>query len=71
LLHNEELHGLIFFSNIVRMFMSRRMRWAGDVAVMGKKKKKNAYTISVGSHKERSHWDDLDIGGKIMGWLSD
>jgi hypothetical protein len=35
-LHNEELHGLYSSPNIIRMIKSRRMRWAGHVARMGK-----------------------------------
>jgi hypothetical protein len=34
-LHNEELHNLYSLSN--RMFKSRRMRWAGHVARMGRR----------------------------------
>jgi hypothetical protein len=36
-LHNEELHSLFSSPNIIRMFKSRRMRWAGHVARMGGK----------------------------------
>jgi hypothetical protein len=35
-LHNDELHRLYSSPNIVRMIKSRRMRWAGHVAHMGK-----------------------------------
>jgi uncharacterized membrane protein len=34
-LHNEELNGLYFLPNIVRLIKSRRLRWAGHVARMG------------------------------------
>jgi hypothetical protein len=34
-LHNEELHNLYSSPSIIRMIMSRRMRWAGHVARMG------------------------------------
>jgi hypothetical protein len=37
-LHNDELHNLYSSSNIVRVFKSRSMRWAGHVARMGEKK---------------------------------
>jgi hypothetical protein len=30
-LHNEELHNLYSFPNIIRMIKSRRIRWAGHV----------------------------------------
>jgi hypothetical protein len=33
-LHNEELHNLYSSSSTTRMFKSRRMRWAGQVAGM-------------------------------------
>jgi hypothetical protein len=36
-LHNEELHNLCSPPNITRMFMSRRMTWAGHVARMGRR----------------------------------
>jgi hypothetical protein len=45
-LHNEELHSLYSSPSIIRMMMSRRMRWAGHVARMGEKR--NAYRILVG-----------------------
>jgi len=34
-LHNEELNDLYYSPNIVRVIKSRRMRWAGHVALMG------------------------------------
>jgi hypothetical protein len=36
-LHNEELHNLSSSPNIIRMIKSRRMRWAGNVARMGRR----------------------------------
>jgi hypothetical protein len=35
-LHNDELHNLYSSLNIVRVIKSRRMRWAGYVARMGR-----------------------------------
>ena len=35
-LHNEELNDLYCSPNIVRVIKSRRMRWAGHVARMGR-----------------------------------
>jgi hypothetical protein len=35
-LHNDELHSLYSSTDIVRVIESRRMRWAGHVARMGK-----------------------------------
>jgi hypothetical protein len=32
--------------------------------------KKNAYRILVGSHKERDHWEDIEVGGwTILKWI--
>jgi hypothetical protein len=42
-LHNEEFHNLYSSPNIIRMIMSRRMRWSGHVARM--RAKRNAYKI--------------------------
>jgi hypothetical protein len=36
-LHTEELNDLFSSSNIVRVFKSRRMRWAEKVAHMGRR----------------------------------
>jgi hypothetical protein len=36
-LHTEELHNLCSSLNIIRMLKSRRMRWAGHVARMGRR----------------------------------
>jgi hypothetical protein len=44
-LRNEELNNLCFLL-IIRMIKSRRMRWVGHVALMGKKR--TAYRILVG-----------------------
>jgi hypothetical protein len=35
-LHNDELHGLYSIHKIVSMIKSRRMRWSGHVARMGR-----------------------------------
>jgi hypothetical protein len=44
-LHNEELHDL-YSTNIARVIKSRRMRWAGHVARMGKGR--GVYRVLVG-----------------------
>jgi hypothetical protein len=45
-LHNKELHNVYSSSYVTRVIKSRRMRCAGHVACMGKKK--NLYKIFVG-----------------------
>jgi hypothetical protein len=49
--HNEELRDLYSSPSIIRIIMSRRMRWAGHVARMGKKR--NAYRLLVGKPEEK------------------
>jgi hypothetical protein len=45
-MHNEELHNLQSSPSIIRVVKSRRMRWAGHVALMGETR--NAHRILVG-----------------------
>jgi hypothetical protein len=45
-LHNNELHSLYSSPSIVRVIKSRRMRWAGHVARMGKGR--GVYRVLVG-----------------------
>jgi hypothetical protein len=42
-LHNEELHDLYSSPSIIRIIRSRRMRWAGHVARMGRRGKSIGY----------------------------
>jgi hypothetical protein len=44
-LHKEELPHLYSLQSIIRIIKSRRMRWAGQVARMGKR---NSYRLLVG-----------------------
>jgi len=50
-LHNEELNDLYSSPNFVRVIKSRRMRWAGHVALMGEEKV--VYRILVGKPEGR------------------
>jgi hypothetical protein len=45
-LHNEDLRDLYSSPSIFRIIKSRRMRWAGHVALMGKNR--YAYRLLVG-----------------------
>jgi hypothetical protein len=66
-LQNEELHNLNYSTSIIRMIKSRRTRWAGKVARMGRR-------MHVGywweMQKKRDHWEDEDVGGwTILKWI--
>jgi hypothetical protein len=50
-LHNEELYNLYSSLDIIRQVKSRRMRWAGHVARMGKERK--VYKVLVGKPEEK------------------
>jgi hypothetical protein len=52
-LHEEELHNLYCSPNIIRMIESRRMRWAGHVACMGRRGMHTAFWWE--SQKEIDH----------------
>ena len=63
-LHNEELNDLYCLPNIVRVIKSRRIRWAGHVARMGKGE---AYTeFWWGKLRERDHLGDRGVDGRII-----
>jgi hypothetical protein len=58
-LHNEELRNLNPSPSIIRMIKSRRMKYAGNVARVGKKR-------NAECQKKRDHQEDLDVGGRII-----
>jgi hypothetical protein len=72
-LHNEGLHNLYSSLSIIRMIESRRMRWTGHVARMGKR---NAYRILAVKpegkrplRRSRRRWaGNIKIYLRIIGW---
>jgi hypothetical protein len=74
-LHNEELHILYSSPNIMQI-KSRRMRWAGHVAHMGKER--NMYKVLMGKpegkrplERPRHGWEDgIRIDLREIGWGS-
>jgi hypothetical protein len=78
-LHNDE-HSLYSLPNIVRVIKSRRMRWAGHVALMGEGR--NVYRVLVGRPegkrslgRPRRRWEDnikmdlMEIGIDRANWI--
>jgi hypothetical protein len=50
------------------MIKSRRMKWAGHVAGMGKEE----CMQDIGRKARREHWEDQDVGGWIIiKWISE
>jgi hypothetical protein len=49
-LHNEELHNLYSSPNINRIIKSRRMRWAGHVALLEENMNVYRYNYCVSEH---------------------
>jgi hypothetical protein len=61
-LHNKKLHDLCSLPSIIRIIKSRRMRWVGHVARMGKKR--NAYRLVVGKPERKG-----PLGRPSRRWL--
>jgi hypothetical protein len=79
-LHNEELRNLYSSPSIIRIIKSRRMRWVGHVARMGKKR--NVYRLLVGRKagkrppgRQRRRWIEnikmnlLEIELSVVDWI--
>jgi hypothetical protein len=67
-LHNKELHNLYSSPNIIRMTKSRKMKWVGYVARMGKTR--NAYRILMGKPEGKRPLKKQDVGVWItLKWI--
>jgi hypothetical protein len=79
-LHNDELHSLYSSPNFVRVIKSRRMRWVGHVARMGKGR--GVYRVLVQRPESKSplgrprrSWEDnikmdfREIGIDVENWI--
>ena len=63
-LHSEELNELYCSSNIVRVIKSRRMRWAGHVACIGREGA--CKRVWWGNLRERDHLEDPGVDGRLI-----
>jgi hypothetical protein len=60
-LHNEELHNFYSAPGVITMMM----RWAGHVACIGGRREMHI-ELWWETQKEEDHWEDLDVGGRII-----
>jgi hypothetical protein len=66
--HNEKFHYLYSSPNIARVIKSRKMRWAGHVARMGRGEIFMGFWW--GNLRERNHWGEPGIDRRIiLGWM--
>jgi hypothetical protein len=63
-LHNEELNDPYSSAIIFRAIKSRRMMWAGHVALM--RESRGVYRIWWGNLTERDHFEDPGVDGTII-----
>jgi hypothetical protein len=63
-LHNEELNDLYSSPNNIPMIKSRRMRWAGHVASMGKRR--GPYRGLVGKLEGKNPLGNPGVDGRII-----
>jgi hypothetical protein len=64
-LDNEDINDLYCSPNIVQVFISRRMRWAGDVACMIERGEVHT-EFWWGNLRERNHLEDPGVDGRII-----
>jgi hypothetical protein len=62
--HTEKLRDLYSSPNIVLAIKSRRMRWAGHVARMGRGEACTGFWR--GNLRERDQWGDPGVDGRII-----
>jgi hypothetical protein len=68
-LHNEELNDLYSLPNILWVVKSRRMRWAGHVACMGKPEGKRPLGRLRRKWEDNIKMDLQEVGGSRGDWM--
>jgi hypothetical protein len=63
-LHNGELNDLYSTPNVIRVIKSRRIRWAGHIARMGKREVHTGFWW--GDLREGDHFGDQGVDGRII-----
>jgi hypothetical protein len=61
-LYAEEFYDLYLLPNIIWVIKSRAIRWAGHVALMGRREMHTGFWC--GSLRERDHFEDLGVDGR-------
>ena len=63
-LHKEELYALYSSPNIIRVIKSRRLRWAGNVARMGRGDMHTGFWY--GNLREGDHLEEADVDWRVI-----
>jgi hypothetical protein len=67
-LHDKELCALYSSPNIIQVIKSRRLRWAGHAANMGRKQVHTGF--GWGNSKEGDYLEDTSVDGRvILKWI--
>ena len=67
---NEELYDLYSSPNVIRVIKSRRIKWAGHVARLGRRRIYIGFVCvcvrACGKLKQKDHLEDLNVDGRAV-----